>query len=239
MDMEKLVNDITEEVMIRVKELPNQVNIDLQRILVAASNESEMYKSILNKLDTFPREIDSLENLNQDLDCYEDIILCGLDNRELANLALGVECGQKEHIAIKGILKGKRIFLIEEGIEYRQYQNTANKVFFSMYMEYERKLISYGITLVKKENILKVLNNKNDCSALQCGCVLELQNELKDLEEGTSIFDFTDKKLVSEADLKKMFKSGIESIKIRKRTVVTPLAKDFIRTNHMNVSRIE
>ena len=239
MDMEKLVNAITEEVMIRVKELQNQVNIDLQRILVAASSESEMYKSILNQLGTIPRKIDSLDNLNQDLDCYEDIILCGLDNRELANLALGVECGQKEHIAIKGILKGKRIFLIEEGIEYRQYHNTSNKVFFSIYMEYERKLISYGITLVRKENILKALNNKNDCSELQCGCVLELQNKLIDSEEETTVFDFTDKKLISEADLKKIFKSGIKSIKIRKRTVLTPLAKDFIRTKHINVSRKE
>ncbi|WBW94913.1 hypothetical protein [Oceanirhabdus sp. W0125-5] len=238
MDMEKLVNSITEEVMIRIKELQNEGNEKKQRILLASSNDSEIYKSILNKLYEFPRKVDTLENFEHELDCYEDIILCGLDNRELANLALGVDCGQKEHIAIMGILKGKRIFLIEEGIEYRSYHNTANKVFFSIYKEYERRLCSYGITLLRKDNILKALNSKNVCSKVQCGCELELQNELTDIVEETDVVDFTNKKLISEADLKKMFRNGIKSIKIHKRTVLTPLAKDFIRINHINVNKV-
>lgn len=249
MDMDKLINAITEEVMRRVNVLQEQMNENSQRILIAASDKSEMYKSVVNKIDFFPNKIDSLENMNEEMDCYENIILCGLDNRELANLALGVQCGQKEQVAIKGILKGKRIFLIEEGIEYRKYHNTSNKVFYSMYMEYERKLISYGITLVRKENILEALNTKNVCTPCQCGCALELQNEMNiesdiknevpSLKEENNITDFTDKKLVSEADLRKMLRNGIRAINIRKRTVLTPLAKDFIRINHINVNRIE
>ena len=157
MDIDKLVSAITEEVMRRIKEIEDKVSENSQRILIAASGESESYKLLANKLVNFPSEIDSLESMNQELDCYENIILCGINNRELANLALGVQCGQKECIAIKGILKGKRILLMEEGIEYRKYNNTSNKMFFSMYMEYERKLLSYGITLVREENILEVL----------------------------------------------------------------------------------
>lgn len=248
MDMDKLINAVTEEVMRKVKVFQEQIDENSRRILVAASKESESYKSISNKIDSFPGEIDSLENMNEELDCYENIILCGLDNRELANLALGVQCGQKEQIAIKGIFKGKRILLVEEGIEYRRYHNTSNKMFYSMYMEYERKVISYGITLVREENIFKAINMQNVCTTCLCSCALELQNEVNNesdiknqvhsLEE-TNITDFTDKKLVSETDLRIMLKNGNKTMRIRRRTVLTPLAKDFIRMNHIKVNRIE
>lgn len=249
MDMDKLVNAITGEVMRRIKEIQDKPNENLQRVLIATSSESRVYKSLENILSSSSYRIDNLENMNEDLDCYENIILCGLNNRELANLALGVQCGQQEQIAINGILKGKKIYLLEEGIEYRKYNSTSNKIFFSMYMEYERKLVSYGITLVRKDNVLEVLSAKDSCNPCQCACSLQLQNEvnneidnkseLTSLKEECNIRDFMDKKLVAESDLRKMIRDGITAMNIRKRTVLTPLAKDFIRINKIEVNRIE
>jgi ethanolamine utilization protein len=260
MDMENLVEMITKEVMKRIKEssdIEEEKDKKVSKILVVESYKSDVCEKITNRINSEEFIADSVESMDNNLDVYDGIVVCSINNREFANLTVGVQCGQKEQIVISSILKGKEVFLIEEGIEYRKYKDTANKVFYSLYEEYEKKLISYGITLVKEEEIEDVLIGKKQY-ALCCDSEVCENHIVNEVEDGNpccenddteneavknsrvlEIYDFTEKRLIAEADLKRVYRQGIREIKISKRTVLTPLVKDFIRTNNIKVSKIE
>lgn len=257
--MEKLVDAITEEVMKRLKELihngeekcenkrPKLLSIDLEN--------TDVYDELAEKF-----EIDSLE-YKEDLDSYEGIVVGKLGNRELTNLALGSHCGAREQVIIDSILRGKDIYILEEEIQYRKFQSTCNKVFYRLYQQYEAKILSYGITLVNKEDILERLCDKKivkihkEDSIIQTEKILDkplnntikIQNKDEDIDyveenifykESKEIKSITlDKRLIIETDLKKMRKKGIKEVIINRNSIITPLAKDYIRVNKLKVTR--
>lgn len=243
MDIEKLVEMITKEVMNRVKQVEIQEEIlprKSTKILIAESSESSIYEELANSLKKSNYCYDSLENIENDLDAYESIVFGELNNRSLANISLGVQCSPKEAIAIKAALLGKKIIILEDGLEYRKYKSTSNKILYSLYQDYERKLVSYGMEIVSEKDFMKVLRSKK-----QEGCVSVQENVIK-VEPAISvqntkeeeIYDFSKKRVLSEADLKRVYRQGIKGIKISKKTVLTPLVKDFIRNNKITVATI-
>lgn len=257
--MEKLINAITEEVMKRLKELihneEEKCEKKLPKLLCIDLENKDIYDELAEKF-----EIHSLE-YKEDLDAYDGIVLGKLGNRELTNLALGSHCGVREQVIIDSILRGKNIYILEEEIQYRKFQSTCNKVFYRLYQQYEAKILSYGIKLVKKDDILERLCDKkivkihNEDSIIQTEKILEkslnntIQVQNKDeninyVEENTfykesdNIKSITlDKRLIIETDLKKMRKKGIKEVIISSNSIITPLAKDYIRVNKLKVTR--
>lgn len=244
MDLEKLVDMITKEVMRKIKESMESENskINSPRILIVESSQSDIYSNLVNKLDSIKYLIHSKEDMNSDLNSYDNIIIGSIDNRELANLALGVQCSEKEKIIIDSILLGKDIFLVEEGIEYRKYKDKSNKVFYSLYRDYENKLINYGIKLVKEDMIGKIHSDKkiNSMESIESIGVTVTENKESNIItnviiDETEIYDFTKKRLITEVELRKAFNKGMKGIKLSSRTILTPLVKDFIRMNNIKI----
>ena len=65
------------------------------------------------------------------------------------------------------------------------------------------------------------------------------QNDISSTEKDNtdSFVDFTDKRLICETDLKNTSKYGIAKIFVSKKTIVTPLAMDFMRANKLQLQK--
>ncbi|GAA0182819.1 TIGR02536 family ethanolamine utilization protein [Clostridium sediminicola] len=248
MDLEKLVDMITKEVMRKIKESMESENSIVNRpsILIVESSQSDIYSNLVSKIDSNKYLIHSKEDMNSNLDSYDNIIIGSINNRELANLALGVQFGEKEKIIIDSILLGKDIFLVEEGIEYRKYKDKANKIFYSLYREYENKLINYGIKLVKEDIISKISSDKkiNNIERIESIGFTAIENKEDNtksnvINDEMQIFDFSKKRLITEAELRKAFNKGMEGVKLSSKTILTPLVKDFIRMNNIKIIQIK
>lgn len=68
--------------------------------------------------------------------------------------------------------------------------------------------------------------DKTACCGEQAECQLE------------NCVDFTNKRLVSEVDLKNISKKGITKISVSKNTIVTPLALDYARINRLQIHKL-
>ncbi|GAA0179863.1 hypothetical protein SH2C18_26640 [Clostridium sediminicola] len=242
MDVEQLVQMITKEVMNRVKQIETPEELSPQKtvkILIAESSRSGIYEELANSLEKANYCYDSLESMENDLDVYESIVFGEMDNRSLANISLGVQCLPKEVIAIEAALLGKKIILLEDGLKYQKYKSTSNKALYSLYQNYENKLVSYGMEIVSKNDFMKVLksNKQKNCDSVQDNVIkVEPVISAQSVKEVES-YDFSEKRVLSEADLKRVYRNGIRKIKISNKTLLTPLVKDFIRNNKITVTK--
>lgn len=214
--------------------------------MLKKQNFSELLhkKSVLiisNKEDKFLEEeligsnfvVDYSSNMKS-IEEYDLILINELNNLELVNLSLGLPGGDKEKLIIECMLKGKKVGLLSEGIEFKNYKNTSNKNFYSMYETYERKIVEFGINIIGQNSIRNFIGINDINKDTRCSYVEEsiICNEVKKNE---SYIDLSNKKLISEVDLRRAIVNGSKNIRVSVKAIVTPLAKDFIRMNKLNV----
>lgn len=234
MENEKLIQAITEEVMKRLMDMLKKQNfsqlLNKKSILIISNKEDKFLESELNSLNCsvdYSSSITTIEN-------YDFVLIQELNNLELVNLSLGLPGGEKEKLIIECMLKGKKIGLLSEGIEFKNYKNTSNKSFYSMYETYEKKIIEFGINIVgqnsikdfiKIEDINKKSNYNNMEELIRCD----------EFDKVKRYVDLCEKKLISEVDLRRVMVNGNRDVIVSVKAIVTPLAKDFIRMNKLNV----
>lgn len=238
MNNEQLVNLITKEVMIRLNAMLGENNIvDEKRVLVL-EREDALSPELVSALSEKGYIVDCLDN-KKFLNSYEGIILQTITNQEMANISNGIEGSVKEKSVIEALLLGSRIYSLEEGVEYKKFVATSNKQFLSLFMSYKDKLKSYGIHFVELNNLLSFLENKYDCS-VKVPCCIET-NEVKApvcIENSEHNYvDLSNKKLISEVELRNTLKAGIKKVLVSRKCVVTPLAIDFARINKLEINK--
>lgn len=238
MSNEKLVELITKEVMIRLKAMLNNDNVIDQKKVLVLEKADDLCPVLTGALRENNYTVDCLDNMGN-LSSYEGIILQSITNSELANLSHGIEGSIKEKVVIEAILNGSRIYSMEKGVQFTKFANTSNAAFFNLFKSYEEKLRAYGITFVGLKKLLNSLGSKvhvveRSTSNLE-GKEMNLLVENKNTEE--DFVDLTNKKLISEVELRNIYKSGINKVVISKKAVVTPLAMDFARVSKVQINR--
>ncbi|WP_143146962.1 hypothetical protein [Hathewaya proteolytica] len=245
-DNKELIQSVTDEVMRRVLQLLKDENIKKSNCdhKVFFLKPREQYKErkaeeLIDKicLQKF-NVVTSCENI--DLNCEQcghckeaveqcqNLVVYGLSNKELANISLGIISDCREMYISHAILKGKRIYVINEGVEYKDYKNTCNHNFYNMYGTYEKVLQSFGVDFVNESNLLSEIGKKRT----EDKKVIE-----EEAKEENNIYDLTDKKVICEGELKKASYSGIKSVSIDAKAIFTPLAMDFVRRNKISLLR--
>ncbi|KAJ52580.1 ethanolamine utilization protein [Clostridium tetanomorphum] len=237
MELEELIKFVTDEVTRRLKD--NIKSYKKRKILVLEQSNSEEFLVLTENYNKELYECFSLDLYEKNTECYDFILVPKLNNRELANISLGISCGIREEIVIDSILRGKKVYIFEEGLEYRKYNKTCNKVFFKMYEDYEKKLIEFGLSIVGKNKFNTLSEEEEENKEVK-----KEENENTDIKTNDintcnqqCILE-GDKKLLTETDIDKLYKSGIREIIIKNKTVITPLAKDYIRIKKIIVKRI-
>ncbi|MGL5085383.1 MAG: hypothetical protein ACRC68_06625, partial [Clostridium sp.] len=109
------------------------------------------------------------------------------------------------------------------GMFYKRYKNSAPKQLYNKYLDFEKTLINYGVEILSSSfaNIStiddKVFSGNN--------------------KSNSNVSDVIKKKLITESDVRGQYIKGTRLIVIDSKSIVTPLAKDFIRINHIEIMR--
>lgn len=170
----------------------------------------------------------------KDLDLIEAdlIIIPTLSLKAMANLATLVTDEVKEEFIVRMLMMGKEVYVLENGLEYRRYKNTAPKALYSKYLDFEQQIKLNGIQVIGYIGEVKK-NSKN---------LLEDIESCEEVKEITSIssrdMDLRNRKAINELEIKNRIVPSIETIIIDKKSIITPLAADFIKTHNLRVKRV-
>ncbi|MBQ3437527.1 MAG: ethanolamine utilization protein, partial [Fusobacterium sp.] len=133
------------------------------------------------------------------------LVVSELSIKNLFNISKGIYENEYEEKIIKQILKGNKVVLLEEGIEYLNYKNIPDKL-LEKYENYLNSVKEYGIKIYKKSYFLEKKN-----------CQEEIYNE--------KLLDF---KKIKNLNL------GINNrITISENTIVTSSAQDYAKEKNI------
>ena len=166
-------------------------------------NNEVLIESILKKV--IEELKDNLNLRNKWSDISDDsnskkIIISTLCIDGLISIAQG-----KKNFVIDTLLNGGQVYVVEEGIIYKQY--TTPKMLLKTYDEYLEKIKSYGIKIIKRNDVSTLFEKK----------------------EGISIHG-----IITESKLRKLDLRN-KKIILNSNNKITSLAQDYIKQNNIEV----
>lgn len=228
MNYDNLVNLIVEEIH---KKLNNKEVImsDKQKAVTIFEQDN-------SKFNLLKEDFDIIEFDKSIKDC-EIVIISKLCMRGLSNLALGNSTSEEERFILKMLMKGRKVYVLDEGIEYKRYKETAPKALYKKFMSFEEEICKFGVVIIKDLNIIaknKQSIKKENIKVLKMD---EKNSSNIEIDDEFSL-DLRNKKLISEADLRKPTINGVKNVLINKKSIITPLATDFMRIHHLKLKRM-
>lgn len=218
MEYDNLVNLIVEELYKKLKETPN-INDRRKKAVIMQKDSVEKYYEILGA----EYNLISYDEAIKDCDV---VIVPKLCLKRMGNLA-NLTCSTKEeHFIIKMLMSGRKVYIIEDGMYYKKYKNTAPKQLYNKYLDFEKQLTNYGIEILS--------NSFNNTYKLEEAQPINNVPNIVNIDKSAEI---TNKKLITESDIRKHYIKGSRVIVIDSKSILTPLAKDFIRINHIEIMR--
>ncbi len=139
-------------------------------------------------------------------------------------LLLGFPDSRRHSVFLEALLSGRKVYILEKGLEYRRYRESSYKALYQKYQEYEEEIRRFGgeiVSGVQEAAELAVRVWKKDCAPA----------------DDSTAFDLTGLKLLGESDLGKMRGTGYRTVLIGRKTIITPLAKDYISNHNLTVRR--
>ncbi|MGV8980108.1 hypothetical protein [Clostridium sp.] len=246
MDIEKLVDMITREVMNRIPSTANSNVTEKAKVLVISSCSEEL--AAIKELVQDKYEVYVYNNEDINLRNYEHIIVTNLCNKGLSSMALGLCNDKVQELIVEAFFNGKKVYILKEGIQYRKYSKNANEALYNLYNQYECKIMSYGAILFHEGDLLKCMEKDLACSdgpiqadgivesSAACSGVKTLISE--DSVLSNQVVEINNKRLITESDLRKLYMNGIKEVNLIKKAILTPLAQDFIRIKQLRINRV-
>lgn len=241
MNYDNLVDLITEEIYKKINS--NEIKISNKPKAVIVFEQDN------NKFNLLKDEFEIVEFDKSIREC-EIVIVSRLCMRGLSNIALGNSTSDEERFILKMIMKGKKVYVLDEGIEYKKYKDTAPKALYKKFMSFEDEICKFGVEIIKdlnvitknKLNIKKELEStrgskKEDTKVLDKDVLNLISVESVKIDNEFSL-DLRNKKLISEADLRKPTINGVKNILVNKKSIITPLAVDFMRIHHLKLKKL-
>ncbi len=203
MDTEKLVDFIVEEVYKRIKETPTTLR---EKKLAVVFNDREFHKYY----EILGNQYEVLTYDESIKDCDVAIVpkLC---LKSIANIASLTPSSEEESFIITMIMKGRKVYVMEEGLQYRKYKDTAPKQVYIKYLDFEKQLRNYGVEIIG--------NSFGNSEITNNGCT---PGVIK-------------KKLITEEEVRGYYNRGVNTIVIDSKSIVTPLAVDFLKIHHIDL----
>lgn len=79
----------------------------------------------------------------------EELVITWLPVEQMGLLALGAAlCGEAERV-LQALLAGRRVRMLESGLEYKRYRKTAPLGVFQKFVGLERELREMGIGVIR------------------------------------------------------------------------------------------
>ncbi len=261
MDIENLVDMVTKEVMRRVHSSTNKTTMDKEKVLVIASCKEASTK--VKQLIEDEYQVGNYDEQELNVMNYEQIIVADLCNKGLSSMALGLCNDKVQEFIVEALFNGKKIYVLKDGVEYRKYSTNANEELYNLFNQYECKVMSYGVEFVYKKDLLKSMQTSANCheKSVVKSCQAESSNvineviksisdanneiqeqaktKISDFVHANQIVEISNKRLITESDLKKLYMNGIKEVNVIKKAILTPLAQDFVRIKQLKISRLQ
>lgn len=221
MEYDKLIDLIVSEVYNKINQLPSIQKSSNKKAVVFWADDLVPYDILKNIYDIVP--------YTQEVKECDIIIVSKLCLRGLYNLAQGNSVSEEERFILKMLMRGKKVYVLNEGMEYKKYKMTAPKMLYNKYIKCEEDLKGFGVKIIKEPS--EVITDEPDNEMLPLKCETDAMVVEKE-------FQIRNKKVISEVDLRKPRLGQLTTIVIDKNSIITPLANDFIRINHLKIKRM-
>ena len=164
-----------------------------------------------------------VDELNGDrkLNDYEGIILPELSCIQICAIYNGIPIDEITKRSINTILNGKTVLVRDDVIELYSEAICKDSGLYTRVTNFLNELINDGVSIVSDTLIHEV----NDAST-NSSCNIKKLDDLEVIYDG---------KLLNEKVLKEFYDKGIKKVRIGKKSIITPLAKDMIRYSHMEI----
>lgn len=213
MNIEEIIRKITLEVLKQMeygKMAPKKVLMPSEQ----AFNIGEGFETVVMTAE------DDVENAVQN---SEVIVISKLTIDEMIEISLGQRKSIVSQMIITGLLMGKEVVVLSEGLEYRKYMTSASKPLYELYKSYEVKIAEFGAVIIEEENLLGALTNK--CA-----------NAEKDVYScNVEAYDARNKKLVDYSLIQNVIENKNSKVLVDKKTLITAMAKDLIREQQIEI----
>ncbi|MCC0645177.1 MULTISPECIES: TIGR02536 family ethanolamine utilization protein [unclassified Clostridioides] len=233
MDYNNLIEIIVEELYkkINITNIGCIENENRKKLVILYENDKSKFDLLSDKFN-----IEIFDNDTKDCDV---VIVSKLCMRGICNLALGNSFSNEERFLLKMLMKGKKVYVLDGGIEYKLYKDTAPKTLYNKYRAYEDGICKYGVKIIKDLNEITLSEVAfNEIAFSEEKFKKEILNEEKVKIDDKFSIDLTHKRLISESDLRKPMINGTKDIIVSQNSIITPLAMDFIRIHNITVKRI-
>ncbi|MHC1748733.1 MAG: hypothetical protein AB9856_10265 [Cellulosilyticaceae bacterium] len=228
MDYDKLIDLIVNEVYNKIKELPSIEKVPAKKAVVFWDDALEKYSLLENAYEVIPYK--------QEVRECDIIIISKLCLRGLYNLSQGSNVSDEERFILKMIMKGKKVYALNDGIEYKRYKATAPKTLYNKYIKCEDELKGFGVRIIN--DIAEIITDTKTVVSEIVSSETASQDYVITEPIAEREFEIRNKKLISESDLRKPKLGQVTTVVIDKKSIITPLANDFIRMNHLKVKRV-
>ena len=229
MNYDNLVNLIVDEIYKKINSIECKISDKPKAVTIFEKDNT--------RLDILKDDFDIVEFDKSIRDC-DIVIVSRLCMRGLSNLAYGNSTSDEERFILKMLMSGKKVYVLNEGLEYKRYKDTAPKALYKKFMSFEDEICKFGVEVIKDLNSLG-LNSKQNTKIEDIKTLNKEEIEKKDiiLDDEFSL-DLRNKKLISEADLRKPAINGVKNVLVSKNSIITPLATDFLRIHHIKLKRM-
>ncbi|MPW25532.1 hypothetical protein GC105_06995 [Alkalibaculum sp. M08DMB] len=223
MDIEMLTNEVVNRLLDQIQIQKKESMYDEKKRFLQSGGD------IISILDYTPSALEHLDDIKNIL-TYEFLVIGELSMDELAAVANGVSMNNKSDVIRRFLLNGKKVYIIKDGLEHRSYKDIAEPTYFTVFEDYEKKILQYGIQVISPMALEKIYSSKT------VSPVISDINDYKNCNESSSIHYSTDKKLITQETALKM--TNETTVFLKPSTIITPSASDVFRENNINIEYV-
>jgi ethanolamine utilization protein len=179
-------------------------------------------------------DVDSVDNNAQqvNLEGYSKVIVCDLDNDSLSKLTSGIFDNPYLKLIGSCIMQGKDIAIVEDDIEFLQYQETAPKPFLAMFNNKLDTLREWGIEIRSLDDLTVALCQPGDTVGAT------KKDDAKTAPEHNS-GSIIKKRALTEADVINANFKHLKEILVYEGTLVTEVASDYAKKHGITITLVQ
>jgi len=229
-------NALIAEILARVTEQINQSGCEQaprSKLLILAEDRGEDCQKFLEdaKLtQRFDTTCALLNDYNVVMDDMDAVILFGLTTAMTARLVGGICDTKASAMAQKALLMGKKIYVPQEEVELFGFESTATPAYYSLLMNQLNQLKSAGVVICPMDEMAdEIMGQPPSTNAKPSGCAAHISCAMEAV--------VIDKHLVTERDMAACCTRNIGAIHVRKKAIITDLAKEYANGRQIQIIR--
>lgn len=129
---------------------------------------------------------------------------------------------EQESALVKGLLQGKAVYVLNSTVQLETYRKTATPLLFKELLNQKQKLEKYGVTFCDQVDFI----------AQKCSATVEVEQIVK---SNQVVKADKKSKLITEAKLRDLNLSQGDVFVATKGTIVTSLAKDYLKRHKITL----